>query len=142
MSPSRTQVRTRLAVGITLSTVVITLLVGVVTAALALWRADDPNATAKVGAAQVNGETVLVVAETQAPEGLLQRAWDARRTGATVLALDTGDQELESVAHESLIVPGTPSTSTEPSATPSRASFASLSELNRDRAATFTGNEA
>jgi hypothetical protein len=61
------------------------------------------------------GETVLVVAETQAPEGLLQRAWDARRTGATVLALDTGDQELESVAHESLIVPGTPSTPTEPS---------------------------
>jgi len=52
------------------------------------------------------GETVLVVAEELAPEALLQRAWDARKTGATVLALDTGDQELESVAHESLVVPG------------------------------------
>lgn len=48
------------------------------------------------------GETVVVVAEDAAPEGLLQRAWDARRTGATVLAMDTGDDELEQVAHESL----------------------------------------
>jgi len=52
------------------------------------------------------GETVLVVAEDHAPESLLQRAWDARKTGATILALDTGDHELESVAHESLTVPG------------------------------------
>lgn len=48
------------------------------------------------------GETLVVVAEDAAPEGLLQRAWDARRTGATVLAMDTGDPELEDVAHESL----------------------------------------
>jgi hypothetical protein len=48
------------------------------------------------------GETVVVVAEDEAPEGLLERAWDARRTGATVLAMDTGDRELEEVAHESL----------------------------------------
>ena len=33
-------------------------------------------------------------------------------------------------------------TSTVPSATPSRAAFASFSELNRERAATFTGNDA
>ena len=52
------------------------------------------------------GETVLVVAEEHAPESLLQRAWDARKTGATILALDTGDLELEDVAHESLTVPG------------------------------------
>jgi hypothetical protein len=50
------------------------------------------------------GETVVVVAEDAAPQDLLQRAWDARRTGATVLALDTGDEELEDVAHESLTV--------------------------------------
>ena len=50
------------------------------------------------------GETVFVVAEDEPPEGLLQRAWDARRTGATVLALDTGPGELEQVAHESLTV--------------------------------------
>ena len=50
------------------------------------------------------GETVLVVAEEAAPESLLERAWDARRLGATVLALDGGDAELQGVAHESLTV--------------------------------------
>src|SRR5262249_17709667 len=50
------------------------------------------------------GETVLVVAEEAAPEQLLERAADARRQGATVLAMDAGDTELETVAHESLSV--------------------------------------
>ena len=50
------------------------------------------------------GETVFVVAPDEPPEGLLQRAWDARRSGATVLALDEGSSELEQVAHESLTV--------------------------------------
>lgn len=54
--------------------------------------------------AMSRGETVLVVAEEIAPEGLLQRAWDARKSGATVLSLDGGDPELEGVAHESLSV--------------------------------------
>jgi len=54
------------------------------------------------------GETVFVVSEDAAPEALLQRAWDARKTGATVLSLDAGDSELQQVAHESLtIVRGT-----------------------------------
>src|SRR5436305_11130902 len=48
------------------------------------------------------GETVLVVAEDAAPEPLLERVSDARRHGATVLALDGGDTELEAMAHESL----------------------------------------
>jgi hypothetical protein len=51
------------------------------------------------------GETVFVVSDESAPEGLLERAWDARKGGATVVSLDTGDQELHSVTHESLIVP-------------------------------------
>lgn len=50
------------------------------------------------------GETVLIVSEEAAPEALLERTWDARRTGATVLSLDTGDTELQSIAHESLTV--------------------------------------
>jgi hypothetical protein len=57
------------------------------------------------------GETLFVVSETSAPEGLLERAWDARKSGATVLSLDAGDNELHGVAHESLVVP----TSSEPS---------------------------
>ena len=51
------------------------------------------------------GETVFVVAEQDVPDGLLERTWDARKTGATVLAIDAGQSELEDVAHESLTVP-------------------------------------
>lgn len=51
------------------------------------------------------GETVFVVAEDDVPDGLLERAWDARRVGATVLAIDAGQAELESIAHESIVVP-------------------------------------
>lgn len=50
------------------------------------------------------GETVFVVSEDEAPEQLLQRAWDARKLGATVLSLDAGDDDLHQVAHESLTV--------------------------------------
>lgn len=50
------------------------------------------------------GETVFVVSEDAAPEQLLERAWDARKHGATVLSLDAGDEELQSVAHESLSI--------------------------------------
>ncbi len=50
------------------------------------------------------GETVFVVSEENAPASLLERAWDARKTGATVLSLDGGDAELQQVAHESLTV--------------------------------------
>ncbi|MGV9779761.1 hypothetical protein ACWDS7_48125, partial [Streptosporangium sp. NPDC003464] len=47
-----------------------------------------------------------VVAEEQAPGPLLERVSDARRTGATILALDGGDPELEGLAHDALTVPG------------------------------------
>jgi hypothetical protein len=54
------------------------------------------------------GETVFVVAPDVAPDPLLERVDDARRTGATVLALDCGDQALGALAHEqlSIDVPG------------------------------------
>lgn len=56
------------------------------------------------------GETVFVVAPDDAGEGLLQRVHDARRSGATVLALDAGDRELRALAHEALTVgPADPS---------------------------------
>lgn len=51
------------------------------------------------------GETVFVVAPDAPPESLLERVSDARRIGATVLSLDTGDADLASLAHESLVVP-------------------------------------
>jgi len=66
------------------------------------------------------GETVLVVAAEQPGEGLLERVHDARRTGATVLALEAaeadpagtatgaggGAGELRGLAHELLTSPG------------------------------------
>jgi hypothetical protein len=53
------------------------------------------------------GETLFVVSEDTAPVPLLERVNDARRTGATILALDSGDPELDALAHEALAVPGT-----------------------------------
>lgn len=50
------------------------------------------------------GETLLVVAPTRPDAGLLERVHDARRAGATVLALDGGDPEVHGLAHEALTV--------------------------------------
>lgn len=60
-------------------------------------------------AAARRGESLLVVAEDAAPEGLLERVNDARRTGATIFSLDGDDRELQGLAHESLSVPATDS---------------------------------
>ncbi|MEV4460169.1 hypothetical protein ACWEQG_03080 [Microbispora sp. NPDC004025] len=51
------------------------------------------------------GETLFVVAEQTAPVPLLERVDDARRSGATILAVDGGDPELESLAHDAIAVP-------------------------------------
>ncbi|MFF4172600.1 hypothetical protein [Streptomyces sp. NPDC001744] len=50
------------------------------------------------------GATLLVVAPERPDAGLLQRVHDARRAGATVLALDGGDTEVRGLAHETLTV--------------------------------------
>jgi hypothetical protein len=55
-------------------------------------------------AAAGRGETVLVVSPGAAEPGLLERVRDARRGGAVVLALETGDPELGELAHERLTV--------------------------------------
>lgn len=52
------------------------------------------------------GESLLVVTPEPAPDPLLERVHDARRSGATVLALDQGDPQLEAMAHEAFIVAG------------------------------------
>ena len=51
------------------------------------------------------GETLFVVAADAAPESLLDRVSDARRIGATILSIDSGDDELGGMAHERLVVP-------------------------------------
>ncbi|HEX8008224.1 MAG TPA: hypothetical protein VF482_17555, partial [Trebonia sp.] len=51
------------------------------------------------------GETLFVVSEETAPVPLLERVNDARHVGATILALDGGDPELDTLAHETLAVP-------------------------------------
>jgi hypothetical protein len=50
------------------------------------------------------GERLLVVSQEAAPAGLLERVHDARKTGATILAIDQGDAELDDLAHDYLTV--------------------------------------
>jgi hypothetical protein len=57
----------------------------------------------RLGAAG-RGESLLVVSPQAAPDPLLERVHDARRGGATILALDRGDPQLEAMAHEALVV--------------------------------------
>jgi hypothetical protein len=56
-------------------------------------------------AAARRGETLLVVAPEEPCAPLLERVHDARRAGATVLALGPGEGGLAAMAHESLPVP-------------------------------------
>ncbi|WP_405672298.1 hypothetical protein [Streptomyces sp. NBC_01530] len=56
-------------------------------------------------AAARRGETLLVVSPGGPGAPLLERVHDARRAGATVLALGPGGGELAPMAHESLTVP-------------------------------------
>jgi len=59
-------------------------------------------------AAATPGETLLVVSRGVAPDRLLERVHDVRRSGATIFALDEDDPELDGLAHETLQVsPGT-----------------------------------
>ncbi|MEE1836627.1 hypothetical protein [Streptomyces sp. SP17KL33] len=71
-------------------------------------RASDPAHLA-VGLGRVSaarrGETLLVVAPSAPGAALLERVHDARRAGATVLSLDTGDGELDALTHDSLTAP-------------------------------------
>jgi hypothetical protein len=76
---------------------------------LVRWN-PPPEAPAhlRVGLARLEaarrGETLFVVAPDTAPVPLLERVNDARRVGATIFALDQGDPELDSLAHEALTV--------------------------------------
>lgn len=55
--------------------------------------------------AATRGERLFVVAAEAAPWPLLERVHDARRIGATIVALDQdGDSDLEGLAHEALTV--------------------------------------
>lgn len=59
-------------------------------------------------AAATPQETLLVVSRGLAPDRLLDRVHDVRRSGATIFAIDQDDSELDGLAHESLQVsPGT-----------------------------------
>jgi len=50
------------------------------------------------------GDSLVVVSPQAAPDRLLERVSDARRCGATILALNRGDGPLADMAHEELTV--------------------------------------
>lgn len=58
--------------------------------------------------AVVRGETLLVIAPDAPPEQLLERLADARRGGATILAVDGAASDLVGLAHDALVVPTDP----------------------------------
>jgi hypothetical protein len=76
---------------------------------LVRWRVP-PGAPAhlRVGLERLEaarrGETLFVVSPVNAPVPLLERVSDARRTGATIFALDQGDPGLDDLAHESMAI--------------------------------------
>jgi hypothetical protein len=49
------------------------------------------------------GESLLVVAEEDPTDALLERIDDVRRRGTTIFSIGNGDQELASLSHESLV---------------------------------------
>ena len=55
------------------------------------------------------GESLLVVTPTAAGEHLLERVDDARHRGASIFAVAGSDPELESIAHEALVMETVPS---------------------------------
>lgn len=77
MSATRS-VRTRLAVALTLSTVLIVGLVALLTAALATWRADDPSPVTQTGVARIgNDVAVFIVADAPSDDAAAQARRDA-----------------------------------------------------------------
>ncbi|MDJ0383001.1 hypothetical protein [Streptomyces sp. G-G2] len=68
---------------------------------------EPPHLSVGLGRLAVagRGHTLLVVAPERPGAGLLERVYDARRAGATVLSLDGGDRELGALAHDALSVP-------------------------------------
>ncbi len=76
---------------------------------LVRWRVPDgAPAHLRVGLERLEaarrGETLFVISPSTAPVPLLERVGDARKSGATIFALDQGDSELGSLAHESLTI--------------------------------------
>ncbi|WP_275464935.1 hypothetical protein [Streptomyces noursei] len=73
-------------------------------------------------AAAGRGATLLVVTPERPDAGLLERVHDARRNGATVLALDSGDRDLHALAHDALTtVPPLPEGTAPPPGLPDTA---------------------
>jgi hypothetical protein len=54
------------------------------------------------------GETLMIVTGEAAPQPLLERVADARKIGATILTMDTGDVDLADLAHDALVLPPDP----------------------------------
>ena len=81
-------VRSRLAIGLTLSAFVVAVLVGVAATLLAVWRADDPESEARAGAARLgDGVAVVVVAEDEAGDAAAEARRDALGWMLVALAL-------------------------------------------------------
>jgi hypothetical protein len=77
------------------------------------------------------GEALLVVAQQEPEDPLLERVDDARRRGARILTVEQGAAQLRGLAHETLVVPQDPGPLTFDSAQ----HLVSLAAATRDPAA-------
>lgn len=77
--PSRARLRARVAVGLTVSALVVAALVGILASALASWRSDDPAVRTQAGAARVGDDIALVVVAEQSDDAAAQARRDALR---------------------------------------------------------------
>jgi len=77
------------------------------------------------------GETLFIVAPDDPTDALLERLSDARKSGATLLTMDRGDDDLAGLAHDQLIVPATGlvSASGEPLSSTSSSSITRMTEI-------------
>lgn len=78
------------------------------------------------------GETVFVVSPRAPEAALLERVADARRAGATVLAMDTGDPRLRHLAHDALTVPPETGAETGAAAVPAEGEAAAAAPMGMD----------
>jgi signal transduction histidine kinase len=77
--PKRARVRARLAVGLTVSALVVAALVGIGASALASWRSDEPEVRTQAGAARVGEGVALVVVAEDDGDAAAQARSDALR---------------------------------------------------------------
>jgi signal transduction histidine kinase len=85
--PSRRRLRTRIAVGLTASTLLVAAAVAIAATALAAWQPSEPATPAQAGAARVGDEVTVVIVTDEGSEAAAQARTDTLRWTLVALTL-------------------------------------------------------